>query len=189
MPDLKLAKRNRVASFFAMLLCLVGACSAFSQMVLPHTDQAREKGRSPRISSGQFRRHYCRQIRHKKDKEIPYKAEHVGVRAHKIMFESELAPGEYAFFMGTSQQATMASGGGSTPSGGRRPAASTNGSRQRLRLGHIPCSSKSRRSPVDGQLRKTRCGGSGHPFSKGPPAASVRRCCPYRPQILTTSKS
>jgi hypothetical protein len=54
----------------------------------------------------------------KKDKEILYKAEHVGVRAYKIMLESELQPGEYAFFMGTGQQATMASGGGSARSGG-----------------------------------------------------------------------
>jgi hypothetical protein len=54
----------------------------------------------------------------KKDKEIPYKTEHVGVRAYKIMLESELQPGEYAFFMGTGQQATMASGGGSARSGG-----------------------------------------------------------------------
>jgi hypothetical protein len=54
----------------------------------------------------------------KKDKEIPYKTEHVGVRVYKIMLESELQPGEYAFFMGTGQQATMASGGGSARSGG-----------------------------------------------------------------------
>lgn len=54
----------------------------------------------------------------KKDKEIPYKAEHVGIRTYKVMLESDLQPGEYAFFMGTGQQATMASARGSARSGG-----------------------------------------------------------------------
>jgi hypothetical protein len=54
----------------------------------------------------------------KKDKEIPYHAEHVGIRTYKVTLESDLKPGEYAFFMGTGQQSTMASGRGSARSGG-----------------------------------------------------------------------
>lgn len=54
----------------------------------------------------------------KKDKEIPYKAEHVGIRTYKVTLENDLKPVEYAFFLGTGQQATMASGRGSARSGG-----------------------------------------------------------------------
>lgn len=54
----------------------------------------------------------------KKDKEIPYKAEHVGIRTYKVTLDSDLKPGEYAFFMGTGQQATMASSRGAARSGG-----------------------------------------------------------------------
>jgi len=54
----------------------------------------------------------------KKEKEIPYAAEHIGIRTYRITLDSDLKPGEYAFFMGTGQQATMASGRGSARSGG-----------------------------------------------------------------------
>jgi len=54
----------------------------------------------------------------KKNKEIPYKAEHVGIRMYKVTLEDDLKPGEYAFFMGTGQQASMASGRGAARSGG-----------------------------------------------------------------------
>lgn len=54
----------------------------------------------------------------KKDKEIPFKAEHVGIRTYKVTLDNDLKPGEYAFFMGTGQQATMASARGSARSGG-----------------------------------------------------------------------
>jgi len=54
----------------------------------------------------------------KQDKEVLFKAEHVAVRTYKITLESDLKPGEYAFFQGTGQQTMMASGHGSSPSGG-----------------------------------------------------------------------
>jgi hypothetical protein len=52
----------------------------------------------------------------KRDKEIAFTAEHAGIRTYKIKLDAAMKPGEYAFFMGTGQQATMA--GGST--GGAR---------------------------------------------------------------------
>jgi hypothetical protein len=52
----------------------------------------------------------------KRDKEIAFTAEHAGVRTYKVKVDAAMKPGEYAFFMGTGQQATMA--GGST--GGAR---------------------------------------------------------------------
>ena len=47
-----------------------------------------------------------------------YAAEHIGIRTYRITLDSDLKPGEYAFFMGTGQQATMASARGSARSGG-----------------------------------------------------------------------
>jgi len=52
----------------------------------------------------------------KRDKEVAFTAEHAGIRTYKIKLNAAMQPGEYAFFMGTGQQATMA--GGST--GGAR---------------------------------------------------------------------
>jgi hypothetical protein len=52
----------------------------------------------------------------KRDKEIAFTAEHAGIRTYKVKLDAAIKPGEYAFFMGTGQQATMA--GGST--GGAR---------------------------------------------------------------------
>jgi hypothetical protein len=52
----------------------------------------------------------------KRDKEVAFTAEHAGIRTYKIKLDAAMQPGEYAFFMGTGQQATMA--GGST--GGAR---------------------------------------------------------------------
>lgn len=54
----------------------------------------------------------------KKDKEIPFKSEHVGVRTYKITLDGDLKPGEYAFFMGTGQQDMMAGRNVSASSGG-----------------------------------------------------------------------
>jgi hypothetical protein len=55
----------------------------------------------------------------KRDKEVQFTAEHAGVRTYKIKLAQGLKPGEYAFFMGTGQQATMAGGSmGSARSGG-----------------------------------------------------------------------
>jgi hypothetical protein len=54
-----------------------------------------------------------------KDKEIPFSAEHIGIRMYKITLSSEaLKPGEYAFFMGTGQSNTMAGAHGGNRSGG-----------------------------------------------------------------------
>jgi hypothetical protein len=52
----------------------------------------------------------------KRDKEVAFTAEHAGIRTYKIKLNVAIQPGEYAFFMGTGQQSTMA--GGST--GGAR---------------------------------------------------------------------
>jgi hypothetical protein len=55
----------------------------------------------------------------KRDKQLEFTAEHVGIRTYKIKLAQPIKPGEYAFFMGTGQQATMAGGGtGGARSGG-----------------------------------------------------------------------
>ena len=54
-----------------------------------------------------------------KEKEIPFRAEHVGIRMYKVTLpEEDLKPGEYAFFMGTGQSNTMAGAHGGNRSGG-----------------------------------------------------------------------
>ena len=54
-----------------------------------------------------------------KEKEIPFHAEHVGIRMYKVTLQDEvLKPGEYAFFMGTGQSNTMAGAHGGNRSGG-----------------------------------------------------------------------
>jgi hypothetical protein len=54
----------------------------------------------------------------KRDKEVPIKTEHVGIRAYKITLSEELKPGPYAFFMATGQSATMSGARGGNRSGG-----------------------------------------------------------------------
>lgn len=54
----------------------------------------------------------------KRSKELDFASTHVGLRTYKIVLSQELKPGEYAFFMGTSQQGMMSSGRGSSASGG-----------------------------------------------------------------------
>jgi hypothetical protein len=55
----------------------------------------------------------------KRDKEIAFTAEHAGIRTYKVKLDAAIKPGEYAFFMGTGQQATMAGGSsGGARSGG-----------------------------------------------------------------------
>ncbi len=54
-----------------------------------------------------------------KEKEVPFQAEHVGIRIYKItLLDQGLKPGEYAFFMGTGQSNTMAGAHGGNRSGG-----------------------------------------------------------------------
>lgn len=54
----------------------------------------------------------------KRDKEVPFKAEHVGIRTYKLTLGQDLAPGEYAFFMGTGQSTMMSGATGGDRSGG-----------------------------------------------------------------------
>jgi len=55
----------------------------------------------------------------KRDKEVAFTAEHAGIRIYKIKLAAGMKPGEYAFFMGTGQQSTMAGGSsGGARSGG-----------------------------------------------------------------------
>jgi hypothetical protein len=54
----------------------------------------------------------------KRDKELQFHADHMGIRIYKISLDSDLKPGEYAFFMGTGQGNTMAGAHGGNRSGG-----------------------------------------------------------------------
>jgi hypothetical protein len=54
----------------------------------------------------------------KRDKEIPYKAEHVAIRTYRVTLDQDLKPGEYAFFMGTGQQSMMSNSTVASTSGG-----------------------------------------------------------------------
>src|ERR1700744_2734013 len=54
----------------------------------------------------------------KKDKELGFKSDHVGIRMYRVTLEEDLKPGEYAFFMGTGQGATMSGARGGNRSGG-----------------------------------------------------------------------
>lgn len=55
----------------------------------------------------------------KKEKQIPFRAEHAGIRVYKVTLDSDLNPGEYAFFLGTGAQSNMSGGDlGASRSGG-----------------------------------------------------------------------
>jgi hypothetical protein len=43
-----------------------------------------------------------------REKEVPFKSDHVGIRIYRVSLSSDLKPGEYAFFMGTGQQSATA---------------------------------------------------------------------------------
>jgi hypothetical protein len=51
-----------------------------------------------------------------REKEIPFKSDHVGIRIYRVALSSDLKPGEYAFFMSTGQQS--ATGGMSAKGAG-----------------------------------------------------------------------
>jgi hypothetical protein len=53
-----------------------------------------------------------------KDKEVMFRSEHVGIRMYRITLDTDLKPGEYAFFMGTGQSASMSGARGGNRSGG-----------------------------------------------------------------------
>jgi hypothetical protein len=59
----------------------------------------------------------------KRDKEIAFTAEHAGIRTYRLKLAVDMKPGEYAFFMGTGQQSTMAGGS----SGGARSGGAASG--------------------------------------------------------------
>jgi hypothetical protein len=59
----------------------------------------------------------------KRDKQVAFTSEHAGIRTYQIKPDAAMKPGEYAFFMGTGQQSTMA--GGST--GGARSGGAASG--------------------------------------------------------------
>lgn len=48
----------------------------------------------------------------KRDKEVPFEAEHVGIRTYKVSLAEDLKPGEYAFFMATGEQVGATGGRG-----------------------------------------------------------------------------
>lgn len=55
----------------------------------------------------------------KRDKEVPFHSDHVGIRVYKLTIDSDLKAGEYAFFLGTGAQSNMSGGNmGSACSGG-----------------------------------------------------------------------
>jgi len=55
----------------------------------------------------------------KKEKEVPFRTDHVGIRVYKVTLDSDLKPGEYAFFLGTGSQSNMSGGDlGASRSGG-----------------------------------------------------------------------
>jgi hypothetical protein len=55
----------------------------------------------------------------KKEKQIVFRADHVGIRVYRVALDSDLKPGEYAFFLGTGAQSNMSGGDlGASRSGG-----------------------------------------------------------------------
>lgn len=54
----------------------------------------------------------------KRDKEVAFQSEHVGIRTYKLTLDADLKPGEYAFFMGTGQTNTMSGAKAGNRSGG-----------------------------------------------------------------------
>jgi hypothetical protein len=53
-----------------------------------------------------------------KDKEVSFTAEHMGIRIYKITLNEDLKPGQYAFFLGTGESASMSGAMGGNRSGG-----------------------------------------------------------------------
>jgi hypothetical protein len=54
----------------------------------------------------------------KRDKELEFKAQHVGIRTYRLTLGTDLKQGEYAFFMGTGAASTMSGARGGNRSGG-----------------------------------------------------------------------
>ncbi len=54
----------------------------------------------------------------KRDKELDFKTDHVGIRTYRVTLNTALKPGEYAFFMGTGMSSTMSGARGGNRSGG-----------------------------------------------------------------------
>jgi hypothetical protein len=54
----------------------------------------------------------------KRDKEIVFTAEHVGIRTYKITLDGDLKPGEFGFFMGTGESVATSGGRAGSRAGG-----------------------------------------------------------------------
>jgi hypothetical protein len=54
----------------------------------------------------------------KRDREIAFRAEHVGIRTYKISLDADLRPGEFGFFMGTGEAVATSGGRGGSRAGG-----------------------------------------------------------------------
>jgi hypothetical protein len=54
----------------------------------------------------------------KRDKELDFKTDHVGIRTYRVTLNTALKPGEYGFFMGTGTSSTMSGAMGGNRSGG-----------------------------------------------------------------------
>jgi hypothetical protein len=54
----------------------------------------------------------------KRDREIAFRAEHVGIRTYKISLDAGLKPGEFGFFMGTGEAVATSGGRGGSRAGG-----------------------------------------------------------------------
>jgi hypothetical protein len=54
----------------------------------------------------------------KRDKELVFNAEHVGIRTYKLTLDADLKPGEFGFFMGTGSEVATNGGRGGSRAGG-----------------------------------------------------------------------
>jgi hypothetical protein len=107
--------KNRVRSRHPVFYLYVpdgASASDFSLISLNKKSDRRE------FQIGSFAGMKAGKIGVKRDKLIPVKDEHVAVRTYRLTLESDLKPGEYAFFMGTGQMAGTTGGRGGASSGG-----------------------------------------------------------------------
>lgn len=70
--------------------------------------QAHQERRPARVPNWDFRGWLGGASGPERDREIPFKSDHVGIRLYRIVLSSDLKPGQYAFFMGTGQQSATA---------------------------------------------------------------------------------
>ena len=109
------SSKNRVKDRRPLFYFYVADGSSASDFVLLKLDR---KGKRRQFEIGSFGGVHGGKSGVKQSKEFPFKFDHVAIRTFKVTLEADLNPGEYAFFMGTGQQAMMASARGSAGSGG-----------------------------------------------------------------------